>query len=208
MKPRHLEKTDTGYKVYLYIFYICGAIMTSTLIFGVYATMLEWLANGTYVMGEVIHNTTIPFENFARVSTWIFFSTIIGWYCVTRIGWRRTAGNKIIGTRMALLQLMLLGFTIISFYEVLYNFTVLNAQITAGVVNGLVPDIDMLSVAYPDPDLPWNLVFATKVKDGIKTSSPCLISNAYSAACKAAVPEFTAIVYFEFTNEETDFSKS
>jgi len=133
------------------------------LIFGVYATMLEWLANGTYVMGEVIHNTTIPFENFARVSTWIFFSTIIGWYCVTRIGWRRTAGDKIIGIRMALLQLMLLGFTIIAFYEVLYNFTVLNAQITAGVINGIVPDIDMLSVSYPDPDRPWNLVFATKI---------------------------------------------
>ena len=66
MEPRHLEKTDTGYKVYLYIFYICGAIMASALIFGVYATMLEWLANGTYVMGEVIHNTTIPFENFAQ----------------------------------------------------------------------------------------------------------------------------------------------
>ena len=125
MKPRHLEKTDSGYKVYLYIFYTCGAIMVSSLIFGVYATMLEWLEHGTYVMGEVIHNTTIPFENFARVSTWIFFSTIIGWYCCTRIGWRRTAGDKIVGTRMALLQLMLLGFAIISFYEVLYNFTVI-----------------------------------------------------------------------------------
>ena len=49
---------------------------------------------------------------------------------------------------------------------------------------------------------------ATKVKDGIKTSSPCLISNAYNAACNAAVPELTAIVYFEFTNDETDFSNS
>ena len=49
---------------------------------------------------------------------------------------------------------------------------------------------------------------ATKVKDGIKTSSPYLMSKAYSAACNAAVPEFTAIVYFEFTNDETDFSKS
>ena len=163
MERRYLEKTDAGYKVYLYIFYVCGAIMVSALIFGVYATMLEWLANGTYVMGEVIHNTTIPFENFARISTWIFFSTIIGWYCVTRIGWRRTAGDKIVGTRMALLQLMLLGFSIIALYEVLYNFTVLNAQIAAGVVNGIVPDIDKLSVAYPDPDRPWNLVFATKV---------------------------------------------
>ena len=163
MKPRHLEKTDSGYKVYLYIFYICGFIMTSSLVFGVYVTMIEWMENGTYVMGEAIHNTTIPFENFARVTTWIFFSTIIGWYCVTRIGWKRTAGDKIVGAKMALLQLMLLGFSIISLYEVLYNFTVLNAQMTAGVINGMVPDIDRLAVAYPDPDRPWNLVFATKV---------------------------------------------
>jgi len=137
--------------------------MASSLVFGVYVTMIEWMENGTYVMGEAIHNTTIPFENFARVTTWIFFSTIIGWYCVTRIGWRRTAGDKIVGTKMALLQLMLLGFSIISLYEVLYNFTVLNAQMTAGVINGMVPDIDRLAVAYPDPDRPWNLVFATKV---------------------------------------------
>jgi len=137
--------------------------MVSSLIFGVYITMIECLENGTYVMGEAIHNTTIPFENFARVTTWIFFSTIIGWYCVSRIGWRRTAGDKIVGTKMALLQLMLLGFSIITLYEVLYNFTVLNAIIAADTVNGIVPDIDRLSIAYPDPERPWNLVFATKV---------------------------------------------
>lgn len=163
MRIRHLDETDAGYKVYLYVFYVCGFVMTSSLVFGVYVTMLEWLENGTYVMGEAIHNTTIPFENFARVSTWIFFSTVIGWYCVSRIGWKRAAGNKITGTKMALLQLMLLGFAIITFYEVLYNFTVLNAQIAAGVTNGMVPDIDRLAVAYPDPERPWNLVFATKI---------------------------------------------
>jgi len=163
MNQRHLEKSDPGYKVYLYIFYVCGFIMISCLVFGVYATMMEWMKNGTYVMGEVIQNTFIPFENFSRVSTWIFFSTIIGWYCVSRIGWRRTAGNKIVGRKMALLQLMLLGFVIITLYEVLYNFTVLNAAITADMIEGNVPNIDMLSIAYPDPDRPWNLVFATKV---------------------------------------------
>jgi len=84
--------------------------MAASLVFGVYVTMIEWIQNGTYVMGEAINNTVIPFENFARVSTWIFFSTIIGWYCVTRIGWKRTAGSKIIGWKMGLLQLMLLGF--------------------------------------------------------------------------------------------------
>ena len=163
MKQRHLEETDTAYKVFLYIFYVCAFIMATSLVYGVYVTMIEWLENGTYVMGEAIHNTVIPFENFARVSTWIFFSTIIGWYCVSRIGWKRTAGNKIVGWKMALLQLMLVGFSIITLYEVLYNFTVLNAKIAAGVIEGIVPDIDRLSVAYPDPDRPWNLVFATKV---------------------------------------------
>ena len=64
---------------------------------------------------------------------------------------------------MGLLQLMLLGFAIITLYEVLYNFTVLNATMTAGVIDGQVPDIDKLLVAYPDPERPWNLVFATKV---------------------------------------------
>ena len=161
--PEHLEMSDAAYKVYLYIFYLCGAIMVSITIFGFYHSTIEWLENGTYVMGEVIHNTTIPFDNFARLSTWLFFSSIIGWYCVSRIGWKRTVAGKISGRRMALLQLMLLGFVIISLYEVLYNFTVLTAKITAGIIDGVVPDIDRLSVAYPDANAPWNLVFATKV---------------------------------------------
>lgn len=163
MESGHLQETDAAYRVYLYVFYLCATVMATGAAYGVYATTIEWLENGTYVMGEVVHNTTIPFENFARVSTWLFFSAVVGWYCVSRIGWKKTAGGKITGTRMALLQLMLVGFAIITLYEVLYNFTVLNAQIAAGVADGAVPDIDRLSVAYPDPDRPWNLVFATKI---------------------------------------------
>ncbi len=137
--------------------------MTAIMVYGIYAMLNEWDKNGTYVMGEVINTTVIPFENFARLSTCLFFSTIISWYCVSRIGWKKTAGNKIGKTRMALLQLMLLGLAIICLYEVLYNFTVLNAEITAGIISGEYPDIDRLAVAYPDPDRPWNLIFATKI---------------------------------------------
>jgi len=64
---------------------------------------------------------------------------------------------------MALVQLMVLGFAVVCLYEVLYNFTVLNAQISAGIVDGVVPDIDSLTIAYPDPNRPWNLIFATKI---------------------------------------------
>jgi hypothetical protein len=31
------------------------------------------------------------------------------------------------------------------------------------MIERMVPDIDNLSIAYPDPERPWNLVFATKV---------------------------------------------
>ncbi len=163
MKSRHLNETDRAYKVYLYIFYVCAVIMASITAFGVYAMLEELEKNGMYVMGEVLNTTMIPFENFARLSTWLFFSTIIGWYCVSRIGWKKTTGNKIVGWRMSLLQLMLLGFTIICFYEVLWNFSVLTAHVTAELVNGNMPDIDRLSTGFADPDRPWNLIFATKI---------------------------------------------
>ena len=163
MASRHLQETDRSYKVFLYIFYVSAFMMCSIAVYGGYMMYMDWLDDGSYVMGEVLNTTVIPFENFARLSTWLFFSTIISWYCVSRIGWKRTAGNKIPGIRMPLLQLMLLGFAIICLYEVLWNFTVLNGKIAAGVIEGVVPDIDRLTVAYPDSDRPWNLIFATKI---------------------------------------------
>ncbi len=163
MESDHLQEHDRSYRMFLYIFYVASFMMVSIAAYGALMMYEEWQKNGTYVMGEILNTTVIPFENFARLSTWLFFSTIISWYCVSRIGWRRTAGDKISGIRMPLLQLMLLGFAIICLYEVLWNFTVLNAQIAAGIIDGAVPDIDTLYVAYPDTGRPWNLIFATKI---------------------------------------------
>lgn len=163
MERRHLEKADTGYKMFLYIFYLCAFIMLSIMAYGTYAMYTEWQLEGTYVMGEALVTMHVPFDNFAKLTTWLFFASIIGWYCVSRIGWKRTTAEKLGGIRMSLLQLMLLGFAIICGYEVLWNFTVLNAQIAAGTVDGIVPDIDRLVISYPDPDRPWNLIFATKI---------------------------------------------
>ena len=161
MKVNHLQQNDKAYKVFLYIFYVCGFLMLSILTYGIWAMYTEWAEKGTYVMGEVLVTTEFPFPHFAKLTTWLFFSCIIGWYCVSRIGWKKAVGLH--SWRMSLLQLMLLSFAIINLYEVLYNFTILNAQITGGIVNGQVPDIDRLTIAYPDQTRPWNLIFATKI---------------------------------------------
>ena len=157
----HLHEDQSGYKIFLYIFYACAFIMLSITIYGIYGMTVEWQKNGTYVMGEILEQTEFPTKHFAKLTSWLFFSTIIGWYCVTRIGWKRTV--QVPSWQLTLVQLMLAGLAAISLYEVIYNFVVLDAQITAGIVNGKVPDIDSLTVAYPDPTRPWNLNFATKM---------------------------------------------
>ncbi len=161
MQLHNLHETDTGYKVFLYIFYGCAFIMASITAYGIYAMLTEWDKTGTYVMGEALVKTEFPYKHFAKLSTWLFFSTIIGWYCVTRIGWKKTTNLR--SWKIALVQIMVLGFAIICLYEVLYNFTVLTAQISAGIADSKVPDIDSLTIAYPDPNRPWNLIFATKI---------------------------------------------
>ena len=157
----HLQENETGYRVFLYIFYACAVIMASITAFGIYAMLEEWSIKGTYVMGEVLVKTEFPANHFAKLTTWLFFSTIVGWYCVTRIAWKKTTGVS--SWRLSLVQLMLVGFSSICLYETIYNFLILNAQITAGIVDGKMPDIDLLSIAYPDPNRPWNLIFATKM---------------------------------------------
>ncbi|MEW6044326.1 MAG: hypothetical protein AB1608_08680 [Thermoproteota archaeon] len=161
MKVHHLQENERGYKIFLYIFYVCAFMMTSITVYAVYAMIEEWNEKGIYVMGEVLVKTEVPFPHFAKLITWLFFSIIIGWYCVSRIGWKKT--TNLYSWKMSLLQLMLLGFCIITLYEVMYNFTVLSAQISAGIADGKVPDIDSLTIAYPDPNRPWNLIFATKI---------------------------------------------
>ncbi len=135
--------------------------MASITIYGIIAMIQEWDEKGTYVMGEVLVKTEFPTPHFAKLTTWLFFSTIIGWYCVSRIGWKKTV--QVSTWKLALTQLMVLGFTVVCLYETIYNFILLGSQITAGIAAGKVPDIDSLTVAYPDVNRPWNLIFATKV---------------------------------------------
>ena len=52
-------------------------MMGSIMVYGTVMMVQEWQENGTYVMGEVLVNTHVPFENFASLTTWLSFSCII-----------------------------------------------------------------------------------------------------------------------------------
>ena len=96
MEGRHLQETDRQYKVFLYVFYACMVMMGSITFFGILSMTQDWQEDGTYVMGEILVQTQVPFENFANLSTWLFFSSVMAWYCVSRIGWKKpTEFNKL-----------------------------------------------------------------------------------------------------------------
>ena len=82
-----LDKSESGYKIFLYILYISAFLMLVITVYGIYGMMVEWMKNGTYDMGESLEKTEFPTAHFAKLTSWLFFSSIIGWYCVTRIGW-------------------------------------------------------------------------------------------------------------------------
>ena len=87
MKVRHLHETDKQYRVFLYIFYAAASMMGIIMVYGVVMMVGEWQETGYYVMGEVLVNTHVPFDNFANLTTWLSFACVISWYCVSRIGW-------------------------------------------------------------------------------------------------------------------------
>ncbi len=63
-----------------------------------------------------------------------------------------------------LIEAAALFFAYLSGYEVLFNFTLWSALISSITVDGTpVGNIDLLYNPFPNPETPWNIVFATKI---------------------------------------------
>ena len=61
-----------------------------------------------------------------------------------------------------MLQLILLAMTVIALYEFIYNFSIWSSFITHNMIKGKY-NMDSISVPYPHPKTPWNIIFATKM---------------------------------------------
>jgi hypothetical protein len=134
--------------------------MASVTFYAIYVSLGEYLQTGRVVIGEVLVETEFPIKGLAKLTTYLMISSVVGWYCVVRLG-----GEKVKGIPRwlkSILQLMVLVFAVVALYEFVYNFIIWNSLITADVIRGVMR-FDDLSVEYPDPEAPWNLVFATKM---------------------------------------------
>jgi hypothetical protein len=147
-------------RIYLGVFYVCAAVMVSITFYAIFVSLGEYMQTGRVVIGEVLVDTEFPLPGLAKLVTYLMIVSVIGWYCVVRLGGDKAKG--IPKWLKSMLQLIVLAIAVVSLYEFVYNFIVWNSLITADAIKGVL-EFDEKNVAYPNPKTPWNLVFATKM---------------------------------------------
>ena len=155
-----IEKRITARTVYLIVFYISAIFMTTITLYALYQSIVEYAATGKIVIGEILVKTEFPFKGLSKLITYLMIVSVIAWYCVTKLG-----GDKVKEVSPALrsiLQLIILAIVVVSLYEFVYNFVVWSSMITLNALGGSI-NLDTISIPYPNPQTPWNLVFATKM---------------------------------------------
>ncbi|MGH9909607.1 MAG: hypothetical protein ACRD32_03120 [Nitrososphaerales archaeon] len=161
MQPTSVERDErNSIRVYKIIFYICAAIMIGVTAYALAESLREYLSTGKVVIGEVLVDTEFPINGFAKLVSYLMVAAVVGWFCVMKLGGSKT--ENISKTKISILRMVALMLAVITSYELLYNFFVWNALMTADVLSGIFR-IDVLNIPYPNPKTPWSLVFATKM---------------------------------------------
>lgn len=156
-----IEKNKlTARNVYVIVFYISTTIMALITFYSLYQSLFEYYSTGKIVIGEILVKTELPFKGFSKLVTYLMVVSVLSWYCVTKLG--RDKVKNISPAVKTLLLLTVLAIAIISLYEFVYNFVVWSSLITVNALGGSI-NLDSISVPYPNPETPWNLVFATKM---------------------------------------------
>jgi hypothetical protein len=147
-------------KIFLVIFYCCAIIMAAITFYALYVSIGEYIKTGRVVVGEVLVNTEFPTQGLAKLVTYLMIVSVVGWYCVTRLGGEKV--KDIPKSVRSIFQLIVLAIAVIALYEFIYNFIIWSSLITADAMKGIIR-LDDINLPYPNPKTPWNLVFATKM---------------------------------------------
>jgi hypothetical protein len=147
-------------KIFLGIFYFCAIIMVAITFYALYISLGEYIKTGKVVVGEVLVNTEFPAQGLAKLVTYLMIVSVVGWYCVTKLGGDKV--KDIPKSIKSILQLIVLTIAVIALYEFIYNFTIWSSLITTDAMKGIIR-LDDINLPYPNPKTPWNLVFATKM---------------------------------------------
>jgi hypothetical protein len=149
-----------SHHIYIIIFYLSAFMMLYITSFGIYWSWMDYKNTGIINIGEIIVKNDLFFDGSGKMVTYLAIFSVLSWFCVTKIGSKRVENApKIIKDTLAIFSIILI---VVSAYEFVYNFTIWGSLITINVLDKTL-NPDELNINYPNPDTPWNLVFATKM---------------------------------------------
>jgi len=150
--------------------YLTIALLSLSLVVALlaYAGLEFFLHKNEAVGDSLVHIQNKPFEFpepeyfpiYAKPVTWLYAGMVLFWFSVLELNRSRLMRYSLF--RLSIFRLIAFLVLCISAYEVLYNFTIWGALMAYQATTGnIIPDI--LVNKSPNPETPWNLVFATKL---------------------------------------------
>jgi hypothetical protein len=156
-----VQQNQNNQTVFRFVLYASMIMLISSVIFGTYSTYDEWQKTGKFVVGESFSKKEIPYKHFAKLVTWLYFASVIAWFCKNKMGWQKRAIKN--SWKLPILQLTALTCVILCLWMVMYAFLMLQTQMSSGFRSGAMPDIDGLVFEFPDKNTLWNVTFTAKV---------------------------------------------
>ena len=152
------EKIRTFYKL---ISLISLLIISITSAYGILATIIQ----GGNVVGEILVTLEVPpisvFPLFySKPITWLSASILALFFSSLELG-----KDKVIQwskPRRNFLRFLAFFVAAMAAYEVLFNFTLWSGLIARDSIIGEL-NVDLIKNTFPNPETPWNIVFATKL---------------------------------------------
>ena len=143
--------------MYRIVCLISFVIVITISVYGIATAIMQ----GTKVIGETFVNTEFPPPTispfYAKPITWFMASAIVFWFSLLELN--KEIISKFSKFNRELFMLITFFFGAVTLYEVLYSFTLWGSLMAAHP--GLNPDI-FINI-WPNPELAFNLVFATKI---------------------------------------------
>ncbi|MEM3436972.1 MAG: hypothetical protein QXP55_00350 [Nitrososphaerales archaeon] len=151
------NKIRTMYKI---ICLISFAIIITITVYGVITALMY----GVKVVGETFVNTEFPPPTispiYAKPISWFMASLIVFWFSFLELN--KEIISKFSKFTRQLFMLITFSVGTMALYEVLFNFTIWGSLMSASKILGEL-NPDLLINPFPNPEIPWNLVFATKI---------------------------------------------
>jgi len=152
------EKIRTFFKL---ISLISLVVIISTSIYGILGTLIQ----GGNVVGEVLVTLEVPpievFPLFySKPITWLSAAILALYFSSLELGkdmvmqWRKFHRD--------ILKFFAFFVCAMATYEVLFNFTLWGGLIASDSILGEL-NVDIIKNTFPNPETPWNIVFATKL---------------------------------------------